>query len=62
MREQVGAIATQGEHQQQLGIHARGRDVLGREARNGGKEGISELHENISPQRTRRHTEEAIGE
>src|SRR5437660_6820547 len=51
MREQICAVAAQDEHQQQLGVQAGGRNVVGGEAGDSLGQGVFQVHTAISPQR-----------
>ena len=53
MREEIGAIAAEREHQEQLGVQSRRGNVVRGEAVDGGGEDLLELHRSISPQRHR---------
>ena len=48
---EIGAVAVESEHEEELGVQARGRDAVGGEAGDGGGEGRLQLHLYISTQR-----------
>jgi hypothetical protein len=48
---EIGAVAVESEHEEELGVQARGRDAIGGEAGDGGGEGRLQLHLYISTQR-----------
>jgi hypothetical protein len=47
---EISAIAVEGEHEEEFGVQARGRDMVGGEAGDGGGEGRLQLHLSISTQ------------
>jgi hypothetical protein len=49
MSVEVGSIASQRKHQQQLRVHSRGRNVCSSEPGDRGGEGLFQLHQTISP-------------
>src|SRR5439155_9466523 len=56
MSVEISPIASEGEHEQQFGIHARRRDVGQVQALDCRAEGFTEKHEAISPQEARGNT------
>jgi hypothetical protein len=51
MREEIGAVTVEREHEEQLGIQARGGNLICGEASDSRGESGFKLHESISPQR-----------
>ncbi len=52
MREEIGAVAAQGKHEQRLGVQARRTYVGGGELLDGGRQCVFQWHSTISTQKS----------